>query len=175
MLKRRTMPRNLRPCTTRIASPVPVVSNDTFGVNRHAFLSRRMPCATKFVSWTIDETTFESASRGRGPVRLHACCFVILQLAKTFPVSTPPSFTHASMMKLLICLTLAVVATTTAYVQAAEERPNELLDGAKILADIVTDKKSQYVVDGDHDHDHDNDHSHDHIYPHRVFAHPKHY
>ena len=73
------------------------------------------------------------------------------------------------MMKLLICLTLAVVATTTAYVQAAEERPNELLDGAKVLSDLVTDKKSQYVVHRDHDHDHD------HIYPPRVFAHPKHY
>ena len=128
-----------------------------------------MSCAIKFVSWTIHETAVESASRSRGPVRLHACCLVILQLAQTFPVSTLLSFAHASMMKLLLCLTLAVVATTTAYVQAAEERPNELLDGAKVLSDLVTDKKSQYVVHRDHDHDHD------HIYPPRVFAHPKHY
>ena len=93
MLKRRTKPRNLRRCTARIASPVPVVSNDTFGVNRHAFLSRRMSCPIQSVSWTTHETAFELASRSRDPVRLHACCFVILQLAKTFPVSTPPSFT----------------------------------------------------------------------------------
>ena len=77
-------------------------------------------------------------------------------------------------MKLLICITLAVVATTTAYVQAAGERPNELLDGVKILSDIATDKKSQYVVDGDHDHDHDHDHHYDHYY-HHLFAHPEAY
>ena len=74
------------------------------------------------------------------------------------------------MMKLFIFLTLAVVATTTAYVQAADERPTEFLDGVKILSDIATDKKSQYVVDNDNDYDHHYDHDY-----HHLFAHPEDY
>ena len=49
-------------------------------------------------------------------------------------------------MKFLICLVLAAVATTTICGKALEDRPNELADGASVLSDLVTDKKSSYYV-----------------------------
>uniref|UniRef100_A0AAV1U546 Uncharacterized protein n=1 Tax=Peronospora matthiolae TaxID=2874970 RepID=A0AAV1U546_9STRA len=55
-------------------------------------------------------------------------------------------------MNLLICLVLTAVATTTTYGQApagAAARSNELLDGLKVLSDLVTDKDSK-VVYGHH-------------------------
>uniref|UniRef100_A0AAV1U1D4 Uncharacterized protein n=1 Tax=Peronospora matthiolae TaxID=2874970 RepID=A0AAV1U1D4_9STRA len=59
-------------------------------------------------------------------------------------------------MNLLICLVLTAVATTTTYGQApagaaagAAARSNELLDGLKLLSDLVTDKDSK-VVYGHH-------------------------
>ena len=51
-------------------------------------------------------------------------------------------------MNLLICLVLAAVATTTTYGQAPAApagRSNELLDGLKVLSDLVTDKDSRVV------------------------------
>ena len=62
-------------------------------------------------------------------------------------------------MNLLICLVLAAVtASTTTYGQAVERRPNELLDGVKVLADILTDRKFQSIRNDGYDHDgvHDN-------------------
>lgn len=53
-------------------------------------------------------------------------------------------------MKLLICLVLAAVATTTICGQALEGRPNELADGLSVLSDLVTDKKSNYYVRNGH-------------------------
>ena len=55
-------------------------------------------------------------------------------------------------MNLLICLVLAAVATTTTYGQAPAApvgRSNELLDGLKVLSDLVTDNDSK-VVYGHH-------------------------
>ena len=56
-------------------------------------------------------------------------------------------------MNLLVCLVLAAVATTTTYGQApaapGAARSNELLDGLKVLSDLVTDKNSR-VVYGHH-------------------------
>jgi hypothetical protein len=54
-------------------------------------------------------------------------------------------------MKLLICLVLAAVATTTTCGQApavSGERPNELLDGLKVLSDLLTDAKFRGYVSG---------------------------
>lgn len=53
-------------------------------------------------------------------------------------------------MKVLICLVLAAVATTTVCGQALNERPNELADGVSVLSDILTDKKKSYYVRNGH-------------------------
>ena len=55
-------------------------------------------------------------------------------------------------MNLFICLVLAAVTATTTYGQAPDTRPTELLDGLKVLSDLLTDKKSQYIrYDGHED------------------------
>ena len=58
-------------------------------------------------------------------------------------------------MKLFMCLVLAAVTATTICGQAPVERQNALLDGLKVLSDILTDKNNVYVRHGGHDHDHD--------------------
>ena len=56
-------------------------------------------------------------------------------------------------MKVLICLVLAAVATTTVCGQALERRPNELADGLSVLSDIATDKKRSHYVRNRRDYD----------------------
>ena len=100
------------------------------------------PYHTKLL--TAQSIRLEARSEGISPLLRHsAICQDLPSLHTTSHY--PPK------MKLLICLVLAAVAATTTCGQApavSGERPNELLDGLKVLSDILTDAKFRGYVSG---------------------------
>lgn len=74
---------------SRIALPVAVVFDARSAPTGLPFLPVAIPCAITFIPWTIRDLFLIRSVRWGGSSSASAC-FIILQLAKAFPVSTPP-------------------------------------------------------------------------------------